>query len=151
MASVTRENIGELHDKLTVKLSKDDYMPAFEKGLKDFAKKANVPGFRKGMVPAGIIKKMHGSELFADQVLRLAEKELNDYLVKENPTIFGQPLPYGELPNNLDFNNPGDYSFDFEIGLKPELKISDISKENFTWHGVEVTEDMVNELSLIHI
>jgi trigger factor len=58
MASVTKENIGNLHDKLTVKLSKEDYLPAFEKAIKNYSKKANIPGFRKGMVPAGMIKKM---------------------------------------------------------------------------------------------
>ncbi len=55
MASVTREQIGTLHDKITVKLTKEDYWPSFEKSLKHYAKSANVPGFRKGMVPAGIV------------------------------------------------------------------------------------------------
>ena len=57
MATVTRENIGLLHEKLTVALEKKDYLPSFEKALKDYSKKANIPGFRKGMVPAGLIKK----------------------------------------------------------------------------------------------
>ena len=57
MATVTKENIGLLHEKLTVKLEKTDYLPSFEKALKEYSKKANIPGFRKGMVPAGLIKK----------------------------------------------------------------------------------------------
>jgi trigger factor len=61
MSTVTRENIGLLNDKITVKLAKDDYLPSFEKALKEYSKKANIPGFRKGMVPAGLIKKMKSS------------------------------------------------------------------------------------------
>ena len=64
MATVTRENIGNLHEKITVKLAKEDYLPSFEQSLKQYAKSANVPGFRKGMVPAGMVKKMYGQSIF---------------------------------------------------------------------------------------
>jgi FKBP-type peptidyl-prolyl cis-trans isomerase (trigger factor) len=64
MATVTKENVGLLHDKLTLTLGKEDYLPAFEKTLKDYGKKANIPGFRKGMVPAGLIKKMYGNSIY---------------------------------------------------------------------------------------
>src|SRR5688572_7608598 len=74
MATITRENIAPLNDKLTVKLSKDDYLPAFEQSLKKYAKTANIPGFRKGMVPSGLVKKMYGQGVFTDEVLRTVEK-----------------------------------------------------------------------------
>ena len=69
-----------LHEKLTVKLEKTDYLPSFEKALKEYSKKANIPGFRKGMVPAGLIKKMYGSSLFTDEVLRSVDRELIGYI-----------------------------------------------------------------------
>src|SRR5919112_4442673 len=93
MATVSRENIGLLNDKLTVKLSKDDYLPAFEQAIKKYAKTANIPGFRKGMVPSGMIKKMYGTSVFTDEVLRTVEKELNNYMQQEKLDIFAQPLP----------------------------------------------------------
>ena len=80
MATVTKENIGLLHEKLTVKLEKTDYLPSFEKALQEYSKKANIPGFRKGMVPTGLIKKMYGPSLFTDEVLF--------YTYWDNLTIF---------------------------------------------------------------
>ena len=66
MATVTRENIGLLNEKIVVKVAKDDYLPSFEKAIKSYSKSANIPGFRKGMVPTGMVKKMYGSSVFAD-------------------------------------------------------------------------------------
>jgi trigger factor len=74
MATVTRESIGLLNDKITVKVSKDDYLSSFEKSLKNYSKTANIPGFRKGMVPTGMIKKMHGQAVFTDEPDRLHGK-----------------------------------------------------------------------------
>ena len=145
MATVTKENIGLLHEKLTVKLEKTDYLPSFEKALKDYSKKANIPGFRKGMVPAGMIKKMYGSGIFTEEVIRTAESELYNWLTKEQPDIFAQPLPLTNNIATIDMNNPLDYSFDFEIGLKPSFEVPDLSKGSFTFYKVEPTEEMVNE------
>ena len=144
MATISRENIGLLNDKLTVRLSKDDYLPAFEQSLKKYAKTANLPGFRKGMVPAGMIRKMQGSSVFTDEVLKTAEKELNQYMQEEKPDIIGQPLPLDIDARQLDMNNPSDYAFAFEIGLKPAINI-DIKNITVTRHKVDVTENMIDE------
>ena len=76
MATVTREPISSLHEKINVTISKEDYLPSFQKSLKDYSKKANIPGFRKGMVPSGLIKKMYGRDLFVDEVLKTVDKEV---------------------------------------------------------------------------
>ncbi|MFC4262579.1 trigger factor [Ferruginibacter yonginensis] len=145
MATVVRENIGLLHDKLMVKLNKEDYLPAFEKKLKEYSKTANIPGFRKGMVPAGMIKKMYGAGIFSDEVLRTIEKELYTYLDAEKPEIFAQPLPMDNEMKPLDMNNPTDVEFAFEIGLKPAFTLNDLSKASFTRNKVAVTPAMVDE------
>ncbi|RYY46658.1 MAG: trigger factor [Chitinophagaceae bacterium] len=145
MATVVRENIAPLNDKLTVKISKDDYFPSFEKKLKEYSKTANIPGFRKGMVPAGMIKKMYGAGIFNDEVLRTVEKELYNWLNTEKPEIFAQPLPLTNDLNGLDMNKPSDVEFGFEIGLKPTFELPALDKAPLINHKVEVTDAMVNE------
>lgn len=145
MATVVRENIGLLHDKLTVKVSKDDYFPAFDKKLKEYSKTANIPAFRKGMVPAGMIKKMYGSSIFTDEVIKTVEKELYNYLSTEKPDIFAQPLPLTNDVAQMDINNPSDYEFGFEMGLKPDYTLADVSKAKVILHKVSATDAMVDE------
>ncbi len=144
MASVTRENIGLLNDKLTVQLSKEDYYSGFEQSLKKYAKTANIPGFRKGMVPAGLVKKMYGQGVFSDEILRKVESELNSYLDQEKLEIFAQPLPLDNDAAKLDMNAPVDYTFSFEIGLKPAFEI-DPKNINVTRYKIIVTDEMVQE------
>uniref|UniRef100_UPI003F697176 trigger factor n=1 Tax=Sediminibacterium sp. TaxID=1917865 RepID=UPI003F697176 len=124
MATITRENIGLLNDKLTVTLTKEDYFSGFETSLKKYAKTANIPGFRKGMVPTGLVKKMYGQGVFSEEVLRKVEQEMNAYMTKEQIDIFAQPLPLENDANKLDMNNLSDYVFSFEIGLKPEFEVN---------------------------
>jgi len=144
MATVTKENIGLLHEKLTVKLEKTDYLPSFEKTLKEYGKKANIPGFRKGMVPTGLIKKMYGPSLFADEVLKSVDRELISYLQNDKLDIFAQPLPVESDVRQLDVNNPADYTFHFEVGMKPEFQLPDLGKAKTTRYVVTVTDEMIN-------
>ena len=144
MATITRENISLLNDKLTITLAKQDYLTDFEQSLKKYAKNANIPGFRKGMVPAGLVKKMYGQGVFSEEVLRKVENELNKYMQDEQLDIFAQPLPLMERTPQLDMNQPGDYQFEFEIGLKPklELKPEDLK---VTRYVVTVSDEMIQE------
>ena len=148
MATVSKENIGQLHEKLTVKLEKTDYLPAFEKALKEYSKKANIPGFRKGMVPSGLIKKMYGPSLFTDEVLKSVDRELIGYLQNEKLDIFAQPLPLNDDLSQLDVNNPIDYTFHFEVGMKPAFTLPDLAKVKTTRYVVTVTDEMIeNEIT----
>jgi trigger factor len=146
MATVTRENIGLLIDKITINVAKEDYLPSFEKALKTYGKQANIPGFRKGMVPPSLIKKMYGSSVLTDEVLRTVEKELTNYMTTEKLDIFAQPLP---LPENdarqINVETPADYVFAFEIGLKPEFRLPDLNNAQVHRYRIDVTDEMVNE------
>jgi trigger factor len=147
MATVTRETIGTLHDKLTIKLAKDDFFSSFDKKLKQQARTANIPGFRKGMVPAGMIRKMYGQAIFNQEVIQAASKELEDYMKNERLSIFAQPmiLPLEEHAH-LDMNKPDDVDFSFEIGLKPEFDIPAIkNREHLTRYKISVTDKMMDD------
>jgi|KBSMisStandDraft_5_1062788.scaffolds.fasta_scaffold00582_4 trigger factor len=146
MGTVTRENIGLLNDKITVKIEKSDYLPSFEKSLKEYGRKANIPGFRKGMVPTSLIKKMYGNSVFVDEILKSVEKKLTDYVSTEQLEIFAQPLP---LPENdasqINMTQPQDYSFAFEVGLKPNFELPVLSSLHPTRYIIRVSDEMVNE------
>ncbi len=147
MATVSRSPIAPLHEKISVQLSKDDYLPAFDKALKGYAKNAQVPGFRKGAVPVGMIRKMYGPSLFSDEVLRQAGRQLEEYLKTERLPIFGSPmiLP-GEGTTRLDVANPADVDFHFEVGLKPEFTVPAIgSGQTLTHYNIAVSDAMLDD------
>lgn len=146
MATIQRETLAPLHEKIVVQVEEQDYMPAFEKTLKEYRRKAQIPGFRKGMVPASLIRKMYGQALFTEEVIRTAEQQLNRYLEEEKLDIFSQPLWLENEAPQLDLNAPGNYAFAFEIGLRPqfELKLLQPATE-LQQYVVQVTDQMVDD------
>jgi trigger factor len=145
MATVTQQDVAPLHKHLNVTINREDYLPTFEKSLKDYSKKANIPGFRKGMVPSGLIKKMYGNSLFVDEVLKTVDKEVFQFLEKEKLDIFAQPLPVEMNLSQIDINHPNNYTFIFEVGMKPDFQLPDLSKEKINRYTVTITDEMVNE------
>jgi trigger factor len=145
MATVIQQDVAPLHKHLNVTINKEDYLPSFEKSLKDYSKKANIPGFRKGMVPAGLIKKMYGNSLFVDEVLKSVDKEVFHYLETEKLDIFAQPLPVDMNLGQLDVNHPNNYTFTFEVGMKPDFQLPDLTKESVKRYKVTITDEMINE------
>jgi trigger factor len=146
MATVTRENIGTLHDKITVKLAREDYMAAYDKKLKDYAKKADIPGFRKGMVPAALVRKMYGTSVLNEEVVGAAGKKLDEYIRKERLMIFAQPMfvRNGEKP--VDFNTQADIDLAFEIGLKPDFDVHTVIQNgHLTRYNVVVSDKLLDD------
>lgn len=151
MASIKRAQIGPLNDKLTITIAKEDYINGYETNLKKYAKTANIPGFRKGMVPAGLIKKMHGQTVFQEEIMKKVEYEMNQYIAKENMEIFAQPLPVDVASVHMDLNNPTNYDFSFEVGLKPAFTIN--TKDiKVTKYKVELSPEIIqSELERLQI
>lgn len=145
MATVTQQEIAPLHKHLSVTINKEDYLPQFEKSLKEYSKKANIPGFRKGMVPTGLIRKMYGNSLFVDEVLKTVDREVFNYLETEKLDIFAQPLPVDMNLGQLNVAQPDNYSFTFEIGMKPEFQLPDLTQEQPRRYVVDVTDAEVEE------
>ena len=117
--NITRKDIDSLNAILTVQIAEADYAGSVDKILKEYKNTANVPGFRKGHVPMGMIKKQYGQSVMLDEVNKLVQKSLNDYLVEEKVELLGQPLPVNQ--ENIDWTGT-DFSLDFELGLVPEFK-----------------------------
>ncbi|WBL21976.1 trigger factor [Zunongwangia sp. HRR-M8] len=118
--NITRENIDKLNAVVKVDIAKDDYAPKVEKILKDYRKNANIPGFRKGHVPMGMVKKQYGQAVLVDEVNKLLQENLNKYLTEEKLDVLGNPIPKEQ--ENFDWNKD-EYTFEFEIGLAPEFEV----------------------------
>ena len=144
MATVTRENIGVLHEKLTITVTPADYTTAYKKGLNKVALTANIPGFRKGKVPTSVVNKMYGEKIVGDEVMKVLDKEIGGYINGEKLDIIAQPMPISSTFNKIDINNFKDYEFVFEIGLRPELNINpkDIK---ITRYVIDIDDKMIDD------
>ena len=140
--NITRENVDALNAIVTVAVAKEDYSDKVAKILADYRKNANIPGFRKGAVPMSVIQKQYGKAVLLDEVNKLLQKSLNDYLVEEKLDILGNPLP----KVTEDFNwDKEDFKFEFELGLAPEFNVDLTAKTNVTRFAIVADETMLNE------
>lgn len=144
-ANVSLEKKDNLNALLTINLTQDDYKPKIEHQLKEYRKKANIPGFRKGMAPMGIVKKMVGRSIFIDEVNKLASESLFGYLKANNIDILGEPLPSLEKTTQADFDNEGDFVFYFDLGLAPDFELNFSSKDQLIRYDIEASEEDLNE------
>jgi len=122
--NVTTKKTDDLNAVLTVSIKEEDYREAVDKTLSDYRKKANIPGFRPGKVPAGLIKKQFGKSALIEEVNKILQQSVYEQIKKDELDILGSPLPVEQ--NDIDWDNLGDFDFHYEIGLAPdfELKIS---------------------------
>jgi trigger factor len=140
--NITRENIDELNAIVKVDINKDDYSDKVNKILADYRKTANIPGFRKGYVPMGMVKKQYGKAVLIDEVNKLLQDALNKYLTEEKLDVLGNPLPKSQ--DNLDWNSE-DFSFEFELGLAPQFEVKLKGRKAITNYKIIADEKMVND------
>lgn len=138
---IVREQRGEGTSLLKVTVGEADYGQEVEKALRDYKRKANVPGFRAGMVPMGVVKKMVGKSMVADQSYRKASNAVFEYLQKENIDYLGDVIP-SEEQGTFDFDNNTEFEFMFEIGEAPEVKLDLSDKDKLTYNTIKVDKKM---------
>jgi trigger factor len=143
--NISRENIDELNAILTVSIEKNDYEATVNDVLKNYRKKANMPGFRPGMVPAGLIKKMYGKAALAEEVNKILSKSLTEYIHAENLNVLGEPLPNDEKQPAIDWDNQTDYSFVFDIGMAPEIKVKLDEGTTIPYYTIAAGEEMISK------
>ena len=139
---ITKEQIDDLNAVVTVAITKEDYQDKVDKILKDYRKQANIPGFRKGQVPLGLIKKQYGKSVLVDEVNKLLQDNLNKYLTEEKLDVLGNPLP--KQQDNFDWNNE-ELAFEFELGLAPDFEVPLSTKKPITRYKIVADKKMVNE------
>lgn len=139
--NITREQRDGGISVLKVVVNEADYGQAVESQLREYKRKANVPGFRPGMVPMGIVKKMYGKGVLAEQSYRIASNSVFEYLQKENIDYVGDVIP-SEEQGEFDFDNGTEFEFMFEIGEAPKIELSLSAKDKITYHKIKIDKKM---------
>ncbi len=140
--NITKEQIDQLNAVVKVAITKDDYQDKVDTILKDYRKQANIPGFRKGQVPMGLIKKQYGKAVLVDEVNKLLQDNLNKYLTEEKLDVLGNPLP--KQQDSFDWDAE-ELAFEFELGLAPDFEVNLKTKKAITQYKIIADKKMVAE------
>lgn len=144
---VETNHIDELNAELTLLIEKDDYVGDFNKQLKDYQKKAQMKGFRKGKTPISVLKKMYGGALLQESVSKILTDKINDLITGDELNIIGEPflVDRENLPE-LDHNAMSDYTYKFELGLEPEFEVLGVAdKDIYPRNEIEITDSMIDQ------
>ena len=142
--NVSLQNIDKVSALLTIKLEKADYQEQVEKSLKNIRQKAQVPGFRQGMVPMSLVKKMYAKSVMAEEVNKLLSERVYGYIKENNLNILGEPLPNVDKQPQIDFDTMEEFDFLFDIALAPEFKAEVAATDKVDYYTVDVTDEMVD-------
>ncbi|MBQ8050626.1 MAG: trigger factor [Bacteroidaceae bacterium] len=139
------EKVDAVNGLITMQIEKADYAENVEKELKNFRKKANMPGFRVGQVPLGLIKKRFGTEVKAEAVDKLIREKLYGYIRDEKLSVLGEPLPNEEKTPKTDFEMQDDFTFVFDVALAPDFDAKLTKKDKVDYYTIEVNDEMVDQ------
>ncbi len=140
--NITKETVDALNAVVKVDIVAEDYQSKVDDILKDYRKKANIPGFRKGHVPMGMVKKQYGKSVMIDEVNKLLQESLNKFLVEEKLDILGNPLP--KVSEDFSWESET-LSFEFELGLAPEFDVNLKSKKKVTQYNITVNDELIDK------
>ena len=130
---------------IKIKLTEGDYQPKVEEKVKDYARKANIKGFRQGKVPTGVIRKMFGKSILVDEINHLLSHKITDYIKDNNIQILGEPLPNHDKTKDIDWEAQKDFEFEYQIGLVEEFNYDLSSKAKVTGYKIEVDEKTIQD------
>ena len=141
--NIVRKDLDQNNAIVTVRIEKADYAEKVDKTLRDYRKKANIPGFRPGMVPAGLVKKMYGKAVLAEEINKLVSEGLYNYIRENNVNILGEPMPNETEQQSIDFDSQEDFEFIFDLGIAPELEVELTKKDKVKYYNITVSEEMI--------
>jgi len=139
--NISQEKIDNLNAVLKININPEDYTPRVDKAIKDQAKKAKIPGFRPGMVPAAHIKRMYGKSILVDEINNLLSDTLNKYIEDEKLEVLGQPLPKVDAEKSYNWDFADNFEFNYEVGLAPEFKIDFSSADKLPEYVIKVDDE----------
>ena len=139
---ITKKDIDSLNAVVTVAVKAEDYTDKVQKILNNYRKTANIPGFRKGHVPMGMVKKQYGKAVLVEEVNKILQDALHKYLTEEKLDVLGNPLPKNDTEIDWDAK---DFTFDFELGLSPKFDVDVVGKKAITHYNIEADDKMVND------
>lgn len=142
--NITLDKIDAVNAVVTAEITPEDYQEKVKKAIKDFRKNANMPGFRKGMVPEGLIKKQYGLSILAEEVNKVLQESLYNYIRDNKVNMLGEPLS-SEENNNIELVDGGTFTFKFDLALAPEMKVELTKKDKVEYYNVEVTDEMIDQ------
>lgn len=142
---VERKDIDALNAVLNVTVAPSDYEVSVKKELENYRKKAKIPGFRPGKIPFSLIQKQYGKAVLAEELNKLVNKSLYDYIQENKINILGNPIPKSDFEVKGDFEKPESFEFAYEIGLSPEIKIGLSAKNKFNYYQVKVDDKLIND------
>ena len=142
---VTKKEIDALNATLVISLEKDDYSSDVEKVLKDYRQKANIPGFRPGKVPMGMIKKMYGTSVLVDEINKKVSHELYNYIYTEKIDILGEPLPNESEQKTINWDKDDSFDFFFDIAIAAEFDIKLSKKDKIKWYNIEPGDELIDK------
>ena len=141
--NITKENTEESTTLVKIEISKEDYQDQVSKELKEYQRKAKIPGFRPGKVPFGMIKKMYKKAVIAEQINKILSESISNYIEENKIEILGQPLPNIEKNTPLNFEDETDFEFYFDLGLVPEIEIDVNDKIEVDYYDIKVGKEMI--------
>ena len=139
---ITRTDVDALNAKVAISIEQNDFTDKVQTILKDYRKNANIPGFRKGHVPMGMIKKQYETAVTADEVNKLLQEKLTGYIQEEKLDLLGNPLPV--MKEDIDWKAVS-LTFEFELGLAPSFEVKIKSKKTITHYQIEADKKMIDE------
>ena len=142
---ITLDKKNNTEGLIKIKLSQGDYQPHVEEKVKDYARKANIKGFRQGKVPSGVIRKMFGKSILVDEINHLLSHKLSDYIKENNLKIIGDPLPNHEKSRDIDWDSQKDFEFEYQIGMVEDFSYELSSKTKVTGYKIVVDDKVINE------
>jgi len=142
--NIVRKDLDQNNAMLTVCIEKADYAEKVEKNLRDYRKKANIPGFRPGMVPMGLLKKMYGKAVIAEEINKLVSDGLYSYIRENDLNILGEPMPNETDQKPFDFDTDESFEFVFDLGLAPEFDVELSKKDKVKLYSIAVSEEMID-------